>query len=249
MNRGVALGLALVIILVGYAVIDGVVFRNKHQADIEALVREYGSDIIRINEEISEAKVGEPLTENDKAGMRVALEEVISKYYTTSKDALRTYSRNSQNGIELLEKFDQNSSGIRAFKLESVEVNLPRYDEYRYTDMNMSKLAGKYVHVNTYMDYEVTYITADPEYMPFFGLGENKYGIIEYYDEKSVAPDYSEDIPEKDGGIYRVKANIQVSGTIKLVREDGEWRIACTERLSAYIMNSTKSPVEVKVHG
>ena len=253
MNRGVAIGLALVIILVGYSIVDGAVFENKHRGDIEELVREYGVDVIKINEAIKETNIGERLTANDKAGMRVALEEVIGKYYTSSKDALRTYGRNSQNGIELLEKFDESASAIRGFKLESVEVMLPTANSYGYvySDMNMSKLAGKFVHVNTYMNYEVTYVTADPDYMPFFGLGENKYGIIEDYNEKAVAPDYgySEDIPEKNGSIYRVKANIQVSGTIKLVREGGEWRIACTEWLSAYIMSSTMSPVEVKVNG
>lgn len=251
MNRGVALGLALVVILVGYSIVDGAIFENKHRGDIEELVREYGVDIIKINDAIKETKVGERLTANDIASMRAALEDVIGKYYTSSKDAFRTYGRNSRNGIELLEEFDESSAAMRGFKLESVEAMLPTVNSYGhiYSDMNMSKLAGKFVHVSIYTNYEVTYITSDPEYMPFFGLGENKYGIIEYYDEKSVAPDYTEDIPGKDGGIYRVKATIQVSGTIKLVREGGEWKIACTEWLSAYIMNSTKSPVEVKVNG
>ena len=143
MNRGVAIGLALVIILVGYSIVDGAVFENKHRGDIEELVREYGVDVIKINEAIKETNIGERLTANDKAGMRVALEEVIGKYYTSSKDALRTYGRNSQNGIELLEKFDESASNIRGFKLESVEVMLPTANSYGYvySDMNMSKLA------------------------------------------------------------------------------------------------------------
>jgi hypothetical protein len=253
MNRGVALGLALVVILVGYSIVYGAIFENKHRGDIEELVREYGVDIIKINDAIKETKVGERLTANDIASMRAALEDVIGKYYTSSKDAFRTYSRNSRNGIELLEEFDESSAAMRGFKLESVEAMLPTVNSYGhiYSDMNMSKLAGKFVHVSIYTNYEVTYIISDPQSMPFFGIGDSKYVIMEDYGEKAAAPDYgySEDIPGNDGGIYRVKSTIQVSGTIKLVREDGEWRIACTEWLSAHIMNSTQSPVEVKVNG
>ena len=246
MNRGVALCIALALIMTVYAIVDGAVFENRHKKDICELVGEYFVDVIKLNDAVTETEVGKPLTDKDRAAMKSSLEALVSKYYSTSKDAQKTYTQRTQNGMELIEKFNENGASVSAVIVESIEPQI----NLSYA-MNVSRFAGKFVHVNVYAEYNLEYLTNNPDYLSFFGLDDYKYGgIIEY--ARAVAPDVGGEIPESKSEIYRVRATIQISGVVKLVRDGGEWRIACTESLSSYIRSSSYSPVkkeEVKANG
>ena len=252
LNRGVVLAIALIVVFVSYSIVDNAIFEGKDRGEIETLLREYGVDMIKVCGAPKGTNPGEPLTASEKDKMKASLEALVAEYYTDSKDSVIMYSSNSlygsdtQNGVELIEKFDAKVDGTLPVIVESVEL-ISMEDNgifFNYNGINMSRKAGKYVHAYMQVSYEVTYITSEPDCMPFFLIGDSGYMGYEDIEGEKGELGMSE--------FYRVKARLTFSGTVKLIRVDGEWKIACTENIYAYADTTTKAPVksgEVKIGG
>lgn len=105
-NRGLWLGLALLVFLAVFIVVKQVRF-HMEKKEIKATAQEYVVDLLEVNRATGDAVGGELLTDGQKETQKAALEAVIAKYWYQTAESnlfnsinafgLRTMLENWQN--------------------------------------------------------------------------------------------------------------------------------------------------------
>ncbi len=213
MNRGVALGLALVIITITYGAVSCSNFEKKELPRIDALVRGYVEEIFGLAEPMKNLKIGTELDDAAKKDLEAKAEALVAKYYSSSDAAVRTYGRNNYGGADFLIQMKNAASSAKAYRIRNITPLEPRY-EY-LSEVYGELLAGRYAEIRFDLRYRIE-IDSDPliKFLMIDGAGE--YG--------------------SDGAATRL-VDVEVNGTLYLIKENGEWLIASCTDLTMYLEN------------
>ena len=247
MNRGLALGLAIVIVMTVWLSVSAARVRRQ-TPELRAMTREYLTELIEISALMNGDEIGKGIPSATRTAMKNALGGIVDKYYTDSKAAQRAYNsgNSKKSGMKLIDEFLNWSKGSSVIHLHSAEIKeeeivLESGRIHRNYSFEPEQKAGKYLEVWFTFEMKVVYDTdspADFSVYPFSVKGD----YPEYYGEKygdyvDKDGDGSEDIK---GQSVRVDTTLNVSGRITFVFEDGSWRIACTQGFNAYVSGQPK---------
>ena len=162
-NRGLWLGLALLVFLLVFIVVTQVRFRLE-KPKIRELAKNYVSDLLNVNAELGDATGGEPLTEEQKKAQNDALEEVIRKYwYQGEKDLADGYMDAVELRSRLANWQKSNPNRLVDLQLQFFEDNVSvsadgpnRAVVYLLVDVVTAKVKG-YQPVSTEIELFPTY--------------------------------------------------------------------------------------------
>lgn len=241
MNRGLALGLAVVLIMAIWLGVSAARIRGD-EAELRELTKRYVTELVEISSLMNSGEVGDRVSEDTAAAMKGELSDIVARYYSSSKAAQLAYRDNTYrtSGQKLVDGFDEWSRTADVFHLEEAEIfEKDEVDHYgnaypNYTFYVEQKGAK---HLEAYFSFQmkVTLVSRDPysfNVYPFASKGGN---YAEYYPDEKY-PDQSFD--KVEGGIYRSNATVNVTGRLIFVREGGEWKLACTQHVSAYVQSA-----------
>ena len=239
LNRGLALGLAIVVIMTVWLSVTAAKMKRETPA-IRELTKEYLTELVEVSALMKDDALGESIPASTAKTMKEALDGIASKYYTNSRAAQRacSISTNRKNGTMLVDGLESYTKGASVMQLESFEIveketvysNGEVYYNYSFAP---ELKAGKYLEVWFSFEADAVYVTTDPMNFSAYPFGESEYyGDYEYYGDKypSYYPDGDEEV---DGNAYRVEVTIRLTGRMTFVLENGEWKLACTQNLGA----------------
>jgi len=210
---------------------------------LRATTREYLTELIKVSSLAGADTVGEKIPTDAQNAMKSALTGIVDKYYSNSRAAQRAYRKGTyrKSGAKLIDEFSSWSKSAEAVYVESVEIvekdtvldNGNVFHNYSFEPVLM---AGKYAEVYFNFEADVVYYTSNPSDFGVYPFGYNGSHTEIYYD-KPVIDGEDGDL---SGKLYRAEGLITITGRIIFVRENGEWRIACTDSIRAYPSSQVK---------
>lgn len=252
MNRGLALGLAVVIVMTAWLSVSAAKLKREEGA-LKELTKQYIIELFEVSRAMNGESVGESVSDSAAAEMRASLNEIVKKYYTDSAAAQLTYKDSSSkvNCIRLVDGLDDWVKSAKIFHIESVEITeteevmsdgyvMKNY--YFYT----TQKATKYLEVNFSFEVLATVVTDEPGYLNAYPFG-TRGGYVEYYSDDKYAG--SEDGDVSKGDVCRAEMSVTVSGKLIFVRENGEWKLACTQHTYSYVNRTSNVEVVEKRGG
>ena len=172
--------------------------------------------------------------------MKAKLSDVVSKYYSTSKAAQLTYKdRSNRMGAQkMLDGFDEWAKTASVLHVESAEIfETEDVDIYGNINQNYNfypeQKGVKYVEVYFSFQMKVTMVSDTAAGFGVYPFSNNG-GYNDYYPDKY--PEMGGF--EETGSTVRTFCTVNFSGRLILVRESGEWRLASTQGVSAYVQSS-----------
>ena len=249
LNRGLVLALVIVLAMTVWLTASAIRLRRETPA-LRAMTREYLTELVEVNALMNGETVGKEISNETAEAMKDAMSGIVDKYHSISRAAQRACNLYSsrKSGPQLIDELSSWTIGAKALHINSFEIteletvtNNGRV-MYNYSFEPKAK-AGKYLEVWFSFEAQVEYETIDPSTFEAFPFNTKIY--YEIYGDKYFDA-YGE---PTDGGVYLVDATIQISGRIVFVRENGEWRIACVQNMSAGQMSTTKTPILTKEVG
>ncbi len=235
-NRGLVLGIALVLIVVTYGAISCAGFEKKEMPRIEETVENYIEDIFALSDAIKTSEVGKPVPDSVKTELDGKIETFIDKYYSTSNAAQKTYGKRMYGSVEVEESLKSQLKELYGYSVISVKNTS---DEKLWYGVSGSLLSGKYAHVSFTLAYEVEAIMTADMKLPFLGLTSF---FSDYYDYKTE--EGFEEFAPADGKLCKRLLQLEISGDMRLVREDGEWKIASVSDIMLYIVGDAETEYE-----
>ena len=107
-NRGLWLGLALLVVLLAVIIIGEIRFRME-KPKINQLGMDYLSDLLQVNAQTGDAVGGTPLTEEQKKAQSDALEAVILKYWYQGETDVGDEKYRADDLRDLLKKWQKDA--------------------------------------------------------------------------------------------------------------------------------------------
>ena len=252
MNRGLALGLAVVLIMAVWLGVSAARIRGD-EAELRELTKQYITDLVGISALMNESEVGDRLSEDTVAAMKSRLLAVVAKYYTSSNAAQLAYKDNNSRvgGQALYDGFDDWARTATVFHLEEAEIfekeETDRYGNvYQNYTFYVEQKGAKHLEVYFSFQMKTTTVSDDMNSFDVYPFSSKDGGYVEYYPSDKY-PD--ENYDKVDGGIYRLTSTVNVSGRLIFVREGKMWRLACTQHVGAYVQSSQASLIKVKEVG
>ena len=240
LNRGLALGLLIIVIMTVWLSSTATKVKNETPA-LRAMTKEYLGELIEVNKLMNGDTVGERVSEASEKAMKTALQGIVDKYYTNSRAAQRAFDINDykKNGTMLLDELEGFTKTASVVHIESFEIvekeTVMNNGEVYYNYSFAPELkAGKYLDVWFSFEADVVYTTADPTSFSAYPFFINEYYGDKYGDESYENGEYPV------GTVYRAETTLRLTGRITFVLENGEWKIACTQNLNAQIASQTK---------
>ena len=241
MNRGVALGLAIILAMTVWLTFSAVRLKRDEPA-LKALTKQYLTELVEVSMLMNGGEVGSAVPSDVTASMKDQLSDIVAKYYSTSSAAQLTYKgQNNRTGAQaLIDGFDEWAKTATVFQVESAEI-FETEDVDRYGNLNQNytfyaeQKGARYIEIYFSFQMRVTLVSdkmASFEVYPFASKG----GYVgDYYPDK-----YPEMSPEYDefGAVYNMVETVNFSGRLIFVREGGEWRLASTQNISAYVQST-----------
>lgn len=236
MNRGVALGLAVILLMTVWLTFCAVRLKRDEPA-LKALTKQYLTELVEVSMLMNGSAVGSSVSDEVAAAMKAELSDVVAKYYSTSSAAQLTYrDRNNRMGAQaMIDGFDDWAESATVFHVESAEI-FETEDVDRYGNLNQNynfyaeQKGGKYIEIYFSYQMKVTVVSDMPESFDAYPFSE-KGGYAEVYPDKY--PEYG-----SAGTVCRSLLTVNFSGRLIFVREGGEWRLASTQNLRGYAQSS-----------
>ena len=246
MNRGLVLGLAVVLVMTVWLSASSAKV-NKDIPALKELTKQYLIDLFEINAAMNGEEVGKKVSDSAVTEMRTSLEKLVAEYYSDSKAAQLAYKGSTAkiNGTRLVDELSDWAKTARVFHVEKAEiVETEEATQSGYVVKNYyfytTQKATKYLEVEYSFEILTTVVTDDPNNVYAYPFS-SKGGYPEYYaDDKYMGGEFGE---TSGGDICRADLTVTVSGRLIFVREDGEWKLACTRGTYAYV--SRTSNVEI----
>ena len=237
LNRGLVLGLAIIIVLAIWLIASESKLR-KETPELRAMTREYLTELIEVSSLSEGDEIGKKIPAETQKEMEKALSEISEKYYSNSKAAQRAYKEdnNSMSGAQLVEKFSSwaKESGtvyVRSVEITEKETELNNGNIFRNYSFEPMLVAGTYAEVYFNFEADVVYDAESFSDFPVYPFGYTSSYNDVYYDSYDK-PIVDGEVYEK--GAYTATGSVTISGKIIFVRENGEWKIACTRDLRAF---------------
>ena len=213
LNRGLALGIVIILAVVLYTVITGQIFKSSDKPEIEKMVKAYLADLSAFHENFEEQKCGHTLTDEE---IRVRMKEFadFTDDYVAYKKSGLLYGVSAQN-IDDMESYYEEylQHGIAG---EILSLTLEVQDTSN--GITMTKTGPNNATVSVYLEglVQVRGIEYGSIYIPGGGIPDAVYIGGEDMDND---PGAIED-PTK---VYEGRCN----GYMRLYLEkiDGEWKI------------------------
>lgn len=207
-NRGLILGLILIVILVIYVSVDKITF-NKEKPIIEETLNTYVKELVEVIQTDEEfITSGSKWTSDSLNELKEEYQTVLNKYWTSTFYVDSNYS------------WGQQSLAASKLVLNDLFESQPPMDSeyisnvtYRITDLKITKNGPSGAKVTFDLQYTFEY----QGNITFFGFDGNINRPNDYY-----WTDTPSESPEKHGfnGSYRLSYD--------LLREKGEWKISST---------------------
>ena len=251
-NRGLALGLAVVLVMTVWLSASAAKLKRE-EGTLKELTKQYIIELFEVSSAMNDEAVGGRVSDAATAEMRSSLNDIVKKYYSDSAAAQLAYKDNTSkvNGVRLVDGLDDWAKSSKVFHIESAEIIeteemmsdgyvLKNY--YFYT----TQKATKYLEVEYSFEVITTVVTDELGYLNIYPFSE-KGGYPEYYSDDKYAG--SEDGDFSKGDVCRADMTVMVSGKLIFVREGGEWKLACTQYTYAYVNRTSNVEVVEKRGG
>lgn len=250
MNRGLALGLAVLLIMSAWLGISAARLKSEESA-LKETVKQYVTELVELSALMNESKIGGAIPNEVSIEMKAKLSDIVAKYYTDSKAAqLALRGGDSRmSGQKLIDGFDDWARMASVFHLEEAEIF-----EKTETD-NWGNIYENYTfyveqkgarHIEIYFSFQMktTILTREKGSFNAYPFSSNGGGYPEVYPSEKY-PDVSTG-DKTENGVYKVSSTVNLSGRLIFVREGGEWKLACTQHLNAYPQSAQSSTVTGK---
>ena len=249
MNRGLALGLAVVLIMAAWLGISAARLKSE-EAELRELTKQYLTELVEISALMNENEIGGRVPEKASAAMKGELSDIVSRYYSSSKAAQLAYRDNTYrtSGQKLVDGFDEWSRTATVFHLEEAEIfekeEVDHYgDVYQNYTFFVEQKGAKHLEAYFSFQMKVMLVSGDPYSFNVYPFAEKGGNYVEYYPDEKY-PDQSFD--KVEDGVYRSNATVNVTGRLIFVREGGEWKLACTQHVGAYVQSAQVTVVTGK---
>ena len=211
MNRGLVLGLILILLLVGFVVTDNLRFEGE-KAEITDNIVQYITDLANLNDGM-ESSAGTAIGDADQQRIRAGLAEILDRYYADPTLASRITVYDGYDASEIPESLSLWLGRTAAFDLQQVRVDAES-DEFQIT-FERQGYSYAFVQIN---NLPVEYVTVGISKKPSLYLGAGPSYLIE-----AIYPEGSELFTSLRS------TEILISGSLYLTREEGEWKILMSE--------------------
>ncbi len=211
-NRGIILGIILLVLLISFVVIDGAIFRagtKKIRADlIECITK-----TAELNSLLDQERIGERIGDEDRAEMADGLNAIFETYYADPSLAERITVYDGYDSAETMKELLQWFDRTAGMVVTEVRV-LDTREEFQITFERQGYRFAR-VQIND-LPVEMDLRTAVPSPEPFLGGG----------------PSYLIDRIEPEGSpVFGKKKTLKffLSGSVYLTLTDGEWKILMSD--------------------
>ena len=252
MNRGLALGLAVVLVMTVWLSVSAAKLKKETNA-LKELTKEYIIELFEVSAAMNGEAVGAPVSDSARAEMRESLNEIVKKYYSDSAAAQLTYKDSSSkvNGVRLVDGLDDWAKSAKMFHIENAEIiETEEMTSGGYVIRNYSfdatQKATKYLEVEYSFEVIATVVTDELGYLNAYPFNQNG-GYPEYYSDDKYAGSDGGNFSK--GDVCRADMSVMVSGKLIFVREDGEWKLACTRNTYAYVNRTSNVEIVEKRGG
>lgn len=208
LNRGLALGIVIILAVVLYAVITGQIFKNSDKPEIEKMVKSYLADLSAFHENFEEQKCGHLLTDEE---IRVRMKEFadFTDDYVAYKKSGLLYGVSAQN-IDDMESYYEEylQHGIAG---EILSLTLEVQDTSN--GITMTKTGPNSATVSVYLEglVQVCGIEYGSIYIPGGGIPDTVYTD----EDLGAVEDPTKEYEGRCNGYMR----------LYLEKIDGEWKI------------------------
>ena len=217
-NRGLVLGLALVIALTAFIAVDTAAF-NRTKPELRDMVVGYLDEMLALNDLIETSDVGCVISETDGAAIKEGLNGIIDKYYADPAEAEKITVYKSFTPSEIEAQLDKWMRITSAFELDEAKL-LPEDEK---TNILFIREGHKYARVEVeYLPVQLTITASTME-------GRNK--SIDLF--LGAGPNYHMDMIFDTPTEYLKTFSVRriITGSLYLMNDDGEWKILMSEFL------------------
>ena len=217
-NRGLVLGLVLVIALAAFITVDTAAF-NKSKPRLRDMVVGYLGDMLALNDLIETSDIGCAISETDAASIKAGFHEVISKYYGDPAEAGKITVYKSHTPDEIEAQLDKWLRMTAAFELDEAKL-LPEDEK---ASILFIREGQKYARVQIEclpLELTVTASTMEARNKSvdlFIGAGPNYHMDMIFEAPTEYLKTFS---------VRRI-----ITGSLYLFNDDGEWKILMSEFL------------------
>lgn len=211
-NRGIVLGIVLLILLVSFVVIDGVIFRADTK-NIRTDIVDCITKTAELNSLLDPERVGERIGNEDRAEMEAGLNAIFETYYADPFLGSQITVYDGYDSTETMEELALWFDRTATMEVTDVRV-LDTREEFQITFERQGYRFAR-VQINDLpMEMDLRTAVLSPE--PFLGGG----------------PSYLIDRIEPDGSpVFGKNKTLKffLSGSVYLAKTDGEWKILMSD--------------------
>ncbi len=211
-NRGIVLGIVLLILLVSFVVVDAAIFRINTKK-IRANLIDCITKTAELNSLLDPERVGERIGDEDQAEMIAGLKTIFETYYADPSLTERITVYDGYDSIETMETLADWFGRTASFEVTEIQI-LDTRDEFKIA-FERQGLRFALVQIND-LPIEMDIRTAVRSCEPFMGGG----------------PSYLIDNIEPDGSMVFGKnqtLKFFLSGSVYLTFTEGEWKILMSD--------------------
>lgn len=214
-NRGIALGVALAVLLAAFIIIDNIRFQKDSEKMREDVLN-YVAEMIELNK-LVKSDVGCVISETDRENIRAGLSDILNKYHADPALAEKITVYDSYTSDEIsacLEEWFVKTAGFRILSSDMFPENEDIYigfqrEGYRYARVQINDIPVQFTIL-------ASRVEAKNGVDPFIGGCDNYHIDIKYPDIESAG--------KRETAVRKL-----ISGTMYMTLVDGEWKILMSE--------------------
>lgn len=227
MNRGLVLGLVLILIMAIYVATTNAIFNKETKPALRSLSRSFVTDMLKSGEPMKQMALGEPLTAAVKQAVRNEYLKTFDKYFDTNPQNKK--AGGFRTNVEGLEKWLERADSCRILNVTMVTYSYLSEDE----QIHVTKLGNDQARVEFQkVSVRVQFVGAHWEDFAYFSPS-SKWSLEDVMisqDKNTNEGDKTEN-PTETKDLYTFTVNISIGGTLFFEKQGKEWKIISTRNL------------------